>query len=63
MKNEYMPFGSAMNSFGLINKGKGMSADEFIIEMNKIMDAAKEFEKPLNSNTNDFKPKEIQLPK
>ena len=63
MKNEYMPFGSMCNSFGLINKGKGMSAEEFIKAMRVLMDYAQELEKPLRTNTNDFKPKEIQLPK
>lgn len=51
------------NSFGLINKGKGMSAEEFIKAMRVLMDYAQELEKPLRTNTNDFKPKEIQLPK
>lgn len=56
-----MPFGSAMNSFGLVNHGKGMDTERFIEEMNKIFEAVKEFEKD-NIKTNDPERKEIVLP-
>jgi hypothetical protein len=62
MKNEYMPFGSAMNSFGLINHGQFMDVDQFIEEMNKIFEAVKEFEKD-NIKPNDTTRTEIQIPK
>lgn len=35
----YMPFGSAMNSYGLINKGKGITAKKFLEDMFLIADA------------------------
>jgi len=42
----FMPFGSMMNSFGLINHGKGrflkMSAEDFIKEAKKIFEASRE---------------------
>ena len=31
-----MPFGSMMNAFGQVNRGKGMSLDAFEIAANKI---------------------------
>lgn len=61
MKNEYMPFGSAMNSFGLVNRGRIMDADEFIEEMNKIFEAVKKFEND-NIKTNDTKRENINIP-
>ena len=56
-----MPFGSAMNSFGLVNRGRIMDADEFIEEMNKIFEAVKKFEND-NIKTNDTKRENINIP-
>jgi hypothetical protein len=62
MKNEYMPFGSMCNSFGLINHGKVMSSEEFVSAMRIIMEYAQELEEP-KQTINDIKRSEIQIPK
>ncbi len=54
-----MPFGSAMNAFGLINQGKGMTAEEFVEQMKIIMKFAEDLEKPKN---NDIKREDIRIP-
>lgn len=38
----WMPFGSAMNAWGLANKGTKVSADELSVVMDKLYTKAKE---------------------
>jgi len=56
MINDYkMQFGSMCNSFGLINHGKGMDADIFLQEIEKILNYAKELENPVKTITGSTK--------
>jgi hypothetical protein len=43
----FMPFGSMMNAFGLINEGKGITTDDFLMQVEMIKDKAREITEEL----------------
>ncbi len=61
MKDAMMPFGSMANSYGLVNRGSNKSIEEFLEDMNKLMELAEEFCQP-RPQKNDTPRSEITLP-
>lgn len=50
MKDQFMPFGSLMNSYGQINQGKGIEAKKLVEEAKIIFDFCNQLVLPKEEN-------------